>query len=161
MGQSIGLLVFTRVAENRFNTGFKQRILNVYSLFPELHGRPIKCGFIRNSSRIAGSARSWTVPQQIAFQCGASSTTIAHELTHLLQGNGVPHGEKACDVWTMSRLPVEMADEQPYYLLSHWQKEKWLRHRGRIKFLCTQAIEMRRTDRAYIKWLSGQLRQLR
>ncbi len=155
------MLAFTKVADVRFSPGFKERILQVYSLFPELQERQIKCGFIRRDSRLAGSARSWIVPQQIALQSGASSTTIAHELTHLLQGNGVPHGEKACDIWAVSRLPPEMADEQPYYLLRHWQKERWLRHRASVRQLCMQAIEVRRTDRAYIKWLSGQLRQLR
>jgi hypothetical protein len=136
-------------------------VLSVYSLFSELRDRPIKCGFINNDSRIAGSARSWVAPQQIALQSDASSTTIAHELTHLLQGNGVPHGEKACDIWAVSRLPVGMADEQPYYLLRHWQKKRWLRHRESVRLLCMQAIEVRRTDREYIKWLFGQLRQLR
>jgi hypothetical protein len=153
------LLVFTKVAGARFSAAFKGRILDVYSLFPELQDRQVKCGFIRKGSRLAGSARSWTSPQQIALQPDASSTTIAHELTHLLQGNGVPYGEKSCDIWALSRL--EAADEQPYYILRHWKKGRWLRHRESVRRLCIQAIEVRRTNKTYIKWLSGQLRQLR
>lgn len=153
------MLAFTKVADARFSPAFKDRILDVYSLFPELQDRQVKCGFFRKGSRLAGSARSWTIPQQIALQPDASSTTIAHELTHLLQGNGVPHGEKACDIWTISRL--EKPDEQPYYLLRHWKKDRWLRHRESVRQLCIRAIEVRRTNKTYIKWLSGQLRQLR
>jgi len=26
--------------------------------------------------------------------------TVGHELTHLLQGDGIPFGEKACDIYT-------------------------------------------------------------
>lgn len=155
------MLAFTRVAEARFSPAFKDRIMQVHSLFPELQDRQVKCGFIRRGSRLAGSAKSWTDPQQIALQPGASSTTIAHELTHLLQGNSVPHGEKACDIWTVSRLPSDMADEQPYYLLRHWQKDRWLRHRASVRQLCIEAIEVRGANREYIRWLSGRLRQLR
>ncbi|HEX6068061.1 MAG TPA: hypothetical protein VFZ05_04595 [Nitrososphaera sp.] len=155
------MLVFTKVARARFSPSFRERIVQVYSLFPELQDRQVKCGFISRGSRLAGSARSWTVPQQIALQPNASSTTIAHELTHLLQGNGVPHGEKACDIWAVSRLPPKLADDQPYYILRHWQRDRWLRHRESVRRLCVQAIEVRKTDRNYIKLLSGQLRQLR
>ncbi len=88
--------------------------------------------------------------------------TIAHELTHLLQGcNGVPHGEKACDIWAMARLPAEMLDDQPYYLLRHWRRERWLHNRVQAKALCERAIEVRKVERNYIKWLSGELRQLK
>lgn len=155
------MLAFTSVAEAQFTHSFRERIMQVYSLFPELQDRQIKCGFIRKGSRLAGAARSWAHPQQIALQPHASSTTIAHELTHLLQGNGVPHGEKACDIWAVSRLAAEMADEQPYYILRHWRRERWLRNKESVRQLCLQAIEVRRTNRVYIKWLSGQLRQLR
>jgi hypothetical protein len=53
-----------------------------------------------------------------------------------------------------------MLDEQPYYILRHWQKDRWLRHKPAIKGLCAQAIEVRKSRRTYIKWLSGELRQL-
>jgi len=97
----------------------------------------VKCGFIRKSSWLAGTARSWASPQQIALQPNASSTAIAHELTHLLQENGVPHSEKVCDIWAVSRLAAEMVDEQPYYIL---------RHKKSVRRLCVQAIEVRRTE---------------
>lgn len=153
------MLAFTKVADAPLSPIFKDRILDIYSLFVELQDRQVKCGFIHQGSHLAGSARSWTSPQQIALQPDASSTTIAHELTHLLQGNGVTHGEKACDFWTLSRL--EKPDEQPYYILRHWKKDRWLRYRECVRRLGIQAIEVRRTNKTYIKWLPGQLRQLR
>ncbi|MEM3159265.1 MAG: hypothetical protein QXJ74_00615 [Nitrososphaera sp.] len=153
------MLRFTRVAEAGFSGDFKQKVLNVYSLFPELQDDEITCGFIRKGSRLLGTARGWS--GQIALQPNVGRMTIAHELTHLLQGNGVPHGEKACDIWALARLPRDMLDERPYYLLRHWHLERWLRNRAQAKSLCEQAIEVRRTNRTYIKWLSAQLRQLR
>jgi hypothetical protein len=153
------MIRFTSVAGAKFSPQFRDRILHVYSLFPELDDLPITCGFIRRGRHVLGTARSWQ--NQISLQPNVSNTTIAHELTHLLQGvDGVPHGEKACDIWAVARLPEEMLDEQPYYILRHWQKDRWLRHKPAIKGLCAQAIEVRKSRRTYIKWLSGELRQL-
>lgn len=155
------MLRFTRVAEAEFSGEFKQKVLHVYSLFPELQGHEISCGFIKKGSYLLGTAKNWARPRQIALQAGVGRMTIAHELTHLLQGDGVPHGEKACDIWALARLPKEMLDERPYYLLRHWYLERWLRNRAQAKALCEQAIEVRKVQRNYIKWLSAQLRQLR
>jgi hypothetical protein len=158
------LLRFTRVAEAKFSGEFKERILKVYSLFPELAEDDVKCGYIHRGTRLLGTARSWATPKQISLQPNVGRMTIAHELTHLLQGNGnngVPHGEKACDIWAMARLPAGMLDEQPYYLLRHWSRERWVRNRAPAKALCERAIEVRRVERNYIKWLSGELRHLK
>ena len=153
------MIRFTSVADAKFSPQFKERIFRVYSLFQELDELPITCGFIRRGQHVLGTARSWQ--NQISLQPNVSNTTIAHELTHLLQGvDGVPHGEKACDIWAIARLPEEMLDDQPYYILRHWQKDRWLRHRQAVRGLCAQAIEVRKSRRTYIKWLSGELRQL-
>jgi hypothetical protein len=153
------LLRFTRVAESGFSGEFKQKVLDVYSLFPELQEHEITCGLIRKGSHLLGTARGWS--SQMALQPNVGRMTIAHELTHLLQGNGVPHGEKACDIWALARLPRDMLDERPYYLLRHWYLERWLRNRAQAKALCEQAIEVSRVQRNYIKWLSLHLRQLK
>lgn len=157
------MLRFTRVAAAKFSGEFQERVLHVYSLFPELKDDEIKCGYIRRGTRLLGTARGWTTPKQISLQPNVGRLTIAHELTHLLQGeNGVPHGEKACDIWAVARLPAEMLDEQPYYLLRHWHRERWLCNRAQAKALCEQAIiDVRRTERNYIKWLSLELRHLK
>ncbi len=45
--------------------------------------------------------------------------TLAHEFMHLAQFNadGIPSGERACDVYALSRLPPELIDEAPSYLV--------------------------------------------
>ncbi len=45
--------------------------------------------------------------------------TIGHEFMHLAQFNaeGIPSGERACDVHALSRLPPELIDESPSYLV--------------------------------------------
>lgn len=110
-----------------------------------------------------GSARSWTHPAQIALQTNVTRMVIAHELTHLLQGNlgCVPHGEKACDIWTVARLPVDMLDSPPSYLLHYWHRDRWLRNKLQVKMLCEMAIDVRKSERFYIKWLTGELRKLK
>ncbi len=44
--------------------------------------------------------------------------TIAHEFMHLAQFNsdGIPRGERACDVFALARLPPRFIDESPTYL---------------------------------------------
>ena len=102
------MILFTSVADAGFDRQFKDRILAVYSLFEELQGRPVKCGYIRRGSALLGTARSWADPQRIALQPGVGNTTIAHELVHLLQGAGVPHGETSCVM-----LPATLAWNKP------------------------------------------------
>ena len=153
------MIRFTSVADAKFSAQFKERVLHVYSMFPELQDSAITCGFIRRGTHITGTARSWK--KQISLQPNVGNMTIAHELTHLLQGNAVPHGEKACDIWAVARLPGELLDGQPpYYILRHWQNDRWLRNRPAVKELCVQAIRVRESRRTYIKWLSNELRQL-
>jgi hypothetical protein len=157
------LLTFTRIAETNFSYEFKTKILQVYTLFPELAAHEVRCGYIRRGSRVLGTAKGWVTPKQISLQPNVGCLTIAHELTHLIQGNdnGVPHGEKACDIWAVVRLPAAMLDEKPYYLLRHWRWERWLRNRIPTKTLCERAIDVRRVERNYIKWLSEELRHLK
>ena len=64
------MILFTSVADAGFDRQFKDRILGVYSLFEELQGRPVKCGYIRRGSALLGTARSWADPQRIALQPG-------------------------------------------------------------------------------------------
>lgn len=156
------MLTFTRVAKAKFSGEFQERVLQVYSLFPELAAYEIRCGYIHRGTQLLGTARGWLTPKWISLQPNVGRMTIAHELTHLLQGgSGVPHGEKACDIWAMARLPPEMLDGQPYYLLRHWHRERWVRNRAQAKALCERAIEVRKTERHYIKWLSLELRHLK
>lgn len=152
---------FTSRAEREFDPAFKQRILKVYSRFPELGSRPVICGSISRGSRYLGTACGWTYPQKVSLQPGVGNTTIAHEFTHLVQGNGIPHGEKQCDIWTVARLDLELLDEKPHYILRGWKKDRWVRNKAAVRQLCIQSIKERDVRRNYIVWLSQEFRKMK
>jgi hypothetical protein len=152
---------FSRQAHQAFSPAFKGRIMQVYSLFPELQEKRISCGLLSGRGWVEGTATGWTSPPVFRLQPNVLSYTIAHELTHLVQGNGsgVPHGEVACDIWTVHRLPAGMLDQRPYYLMKNLRCD-WKENRDAIKDLCGQAIEIRKVRRTYIVWLRGQIKKL-
>lgn len=82
-------------------------------------------------------------------------------MTHLVQGplSGIPHGEIACDIWTVNRMPERYLDQPPYYLLDRISVD-WQSNKIQIKDLCRQAIDLRPTMRAYIVWLKERIREL-
>lgn len=135
--------------------------MRVYSLFPELQEKRILCGLLTGRGSVEGTAIGWTSPSVFRLQPNVSNYTVAHELTHLTQGNGfgVPHGEVACDIWTVHRLPVDLLDQRPYYLMKNSRCD-WKRNKNTVKELCTRAIEIRKTRRTYIEWLRYQIRNL-
>jgi hypothetical protein len=115
---------------------------------------------------VEGTATGWTSPPVFRLRPNASRYTIAHELTHLVQGNGsgIPHGEVACDIWIISRLPVELLDQR--LCTTCWrggtagltgEKEQGCSQEA----LYLQAIELRKPQRTYIVWLCSQLKRLR
>lgn len=152
---------FSGPAQQAFSPLFKSRIMQVYDLFPELQEKRISGGVLKRRGWVEGTATSWTSPPVFRLQPGVSRYTIAHELTHLIQGNGsgIPHGEVACDIWTVHRLPAELLDQRPYYLMKNSRCD-WERNRDAIKELCKQAIHLRKTRRTYIVWLRGQIKEL-
>jgi hypothetical protein len=87
---------FTRHAQQAFSQEFKARVIQVYELFPELQNKRISCGLVKGHGWVEGTATGWTSPPVFRLQPNVSSYTIAHELTHLVQGNGseIPHGDR-------------------------------------------------------------------
>ena len=152
---------FSRRAQQAFSPAFKARIMQAYALFPELKDKTITCGLLKGRGWVEGIATGWTSPPVFRLRPNVSSYTIAHELTHLVQGNGsgVPHGEVSCDIWTVDRLPTELLDQRPYYLLKNSRCD-WKKNKLAIKGLCRQAIEIRKLHRTYIVWLRGQIKEL-
>jgi hypothetical protein len=73
--------------------------------------------------------------------------TLAHEFMHLAQFNseGIPSGERACDVYTLSRLPPELIDEAPSYLVvSKGTRKIWdIRHAKIAHALAKEALRQR------------------
>ena len=154
-------IFYSKPADLAFSTQFKEKITDVYSFFPELQQQDVKCGIIRKRGSIQGVATSWTQPRVIRLRHRASLYTIAHELTHLVQGgsSGIPQGEVACDIWVLDRMPIEYIDQPPYYLL-HRIDTDWKANRVAIKQMCTQAIAARRSMRTYISWLRCRIKEL-
>ena len=152
---------FSRPAQKAFSLEFKTQIMQVYDLFPELQKKRIACGLLLGRGWVEGTATGWTLPPVFRLRPGVSHYTIAHELMHLIQGNGsgIPHGEVACDIWAVDRLPAELLDQRPYYLMKHSRCD-WENNRDAIKELCTQAIQIRKTRRTYIVWLRDQIKKL-
>jgi hypothetical protein len=150
---------FSRRAEQVFSLAFRARVLQIYSHFPELQDKRIVCGSMKRRGWIEVTATGWTSPPVFRLQANVSNYTIAHELTHLVQGNGsgIPHGEVACDIWTVDRMPAELLDQRPYYLLKNCRID-WKQDKSAVKELCRQAIEVRKTQRTYIVWLQDQIR---
>ena len=152
---------FTRPAQQTFSAEFKARIIRIYGFFPELQDIKVICGSMKKRSWIEGNAISWTTPPIFRLQPSVSSYTIAHELMHLVQGkgSGIPQGEMACDIWTVDRMPIELLDRRPYYLLRRCRVD-WNRNKIIIKKLCRKAIEIRKTNRTYIVWLHYHIKNL-
>lgn len=154
-------IVFTLPAQKIFSAGFKEKISDVYSYFPELQDKQITCGIIKKRGALQGVATSWTKIQAFRLRPNTTSYVIAHELMHLVQGgsSGIPHGEIACDIWTVSRMPLEYLDQIPSYLIRQ-TKMNWNEKRADVKELCKQAIAIRGSIRTYIRWLQCRIEEL-
>lgn len=87
-------------------------VRQVRGFFPELDGRSIRVGLTRAAAGFASREESWIWinPRRLVRH------TIAHELTHLLQNDGLlPGGEKAADLFALARHAT-LADDLPSYL---------------------------------------------
>ena len=74
-----------------------------------------------------------------------------------LGDKAIPTGEIACDVWTIARSDLFL-DEPPGYLdVGRRVLLSWKLHRNRVRRLCIEAIEHRKVQRHYIRWLTAEL----
>lgn len=172
-------LIFTRKASTDFSHQFKERIMNIFSYFPELHGDVIYVGWIAPrgwargscsissfSSSSSSSSNNLTKKRlKINLQPNERNFTIAHEFTHLLQARRkeelqIPCGERACDVWTLTRLPLELLDDHPSYIGNYLMRKRWDRIKMQVRELAFCAIEIRKTKRQYIVWLENEIKKL-
>lgn len=130
---------------------------NALRHFPELAGQTITVGYTRAH---LGAA----IPEDLTIRLRArkvSYNTIGHELMHLVQGrNGIPEGEKQCDVWTLARAEL-FCDEAPTYLrLPETVQARWPHFALKVRELCLQAIALRQSQRYYIRWLERAMVEL-
>src|SRR5882672_2052929 len=84
--------------------------------FPELNGLMIRVGLAQKRGVLGWGSLDperpgvWVRPRLTHY------FTIAHEFTHLLQARRqVPCGERACDLWALTRSPL-LIDHIPGYL---------------------------------------------
>ncbi len=125
--------------------------------FPELSGKTITVGYTR--AHLGAAVREQLIIRlRVRKLC---YNTIGHELTHLVQGfNGIPEGEKQCDIWTLARSPLFCDDAPTYLKLPLPLRMNWPHYASSVRELCLQAIEMRKSYRNYIQWLERELHQL-
>jgi hypothetical protein len=83
--------------------------------------------------------------------------TVAHELMHLVQFNNssIPGGERACDVYALSRLPPRFIDESPTYLVvPPGRRGRWTHEDAKMAHeLASEAIRRRNAGlKRYAVW---------
>ncbi len=161
---------FTKKANVNYTNEFKKRIIEIFKYFPELHNEIVIVGWIaprgwaRGSCCLCSSA-STSKPLKISLQPNEKNFTIAHEFTHLLQARRkeelkIPSGERACDIWTLTRLPLELIDDYPSYIGNYLMRKRWGTVKKTVRELAFSAIEFRKTKRQYIVWFEEELRKL-
>ena len=162
-------LTYTRKAHANFTDHYKQRIVDIFKFFPEIHNEIVYVGCIAPHGWARGCCcvnAGTDKPLKISLQPNETNFTIAHEFTHLLQVRRkeelrIPSGEKACDVWALTRLPVELIDDYPSYIgNSHQMRKHWNTIKEKARQLAFQAIEVRKTKRRYIVWFEEEIKKL-
>lgn len=173
LSHDTGRLIFTKKATTSFSNKFKQRILDVFGYFPELQDEIVYVGWIAPRGWARGScccycsssSSSANKKLKINLQPNERNFTIAHEFTHVLQSRKrgelhIPSGERACDVWTLTRLPLELLDDYPSYIGNYLMRKRWDTIKAKVRELAFCAIEMRKTKRQYIVWLEDEIKKL-
>lgn len=102
-----------------------RRLSDVSRYFPEMSSE-IKVGITRSCDGSAFQAEDGSVKLMLDVRRRRDGGwrlpthwTVAHELMHLAQFNseGIPGGERACDVHALARLPPRLIDDSPSYLV--------------------------------------------
>jgi hypothetical protein len=170
-------ILFTAPMKRRLTGRTHGMIERALRCFPELAGATITVGYTRKHLGSATVIYRNKKIVRLIIRLRArrvSYQTIGHELTHLVQGlahgdrtqtNGaelvhVPSGEQQCDIWTLARDPLFCDDPPTYIKLPQSIRETWPAYASTVRQLCIAAIERRRTQRLYIRWLEAELRRL-
>lgn len=124
----------------------KQRVIKVYSCFPELQDREIKVG----STTFAAGTADYKTHAKISLEKSPSHETIAHEFSHLSGSQG----EKATDLMAIDHLPIELMDDYLSYLNLHHYNKNDMEDREKIKELAHKALNNR--SYRYIKKLESE-----
>ena len=154
--------LYTRVMQQRKTTRLEKMLEESIAHFPELYGKSIAVGYTKGYGEAETSRFLIRLnPRKLSYY------VIGHELTHLVQGMYdysvgcvIPKGEIACDIWTIARSDIFL-DEPPGYLnVGKRVLLNWNAYRNRVRSLCIDAIEKRKNQRNYIRWLTNEIRFL-
>jgi hypothetical protein len=171
------LLSFTPLMKMRLTRQAADMLERSLRYFPELKGKKITVGYTRahlGSATVvyrAGAVSKLVIRLQVRK---LTYQTIGHELTHLIQGlargartksrlkgdQRIPSGEKQCDIWTLARHPLFCDDPPTYLKMPRALRQAWLDYADDVRKLCVAAIETRKKNRFYIRWLESELRRL-
>lgn len=145
-----------------FITNIQSMTLECLKEFPELHPKVIKFSYTSNFA-CAMTLKATEDTYNIGYNPNESLYygVLGHELMHFAQLYGkIPHGEKSCDVFTMARSELFM-DHPPCYLIKGNEVyDNWSKYAADVRQLCIQAIEVRKTNKQYIKWVTKEIRKL-
>jgi hypothetical protein len=140
-----------------------RRLQKLYPFFPEMTVE-IKVGITRFYDGLAfqsnsGKVRLWVNVYRSRKKGWVYPThwTLAHEMMHLAQFNdsSIPGGERACDVFALARLPTELIDDSPSYLvITQDIRDDWGEEHSRLAHdLAKDAIKRRSNGlRTYASW---------
>lgn len=142
------------VRRHRARADIEKKVRYCLTFFPELEGRPFGLGLTRQAQGLASleDFAIWLNPNRLSLH------TISHEVTHLLQADRrVPGGERACDVFALTRHP-SLNDSRPNYLNMPGtlfdDRDRTRPGWARVLFeLARAAVERRALGlRTYIRW---------
>jgi hypothetical protein len=138
-----------------------EMIRQVRLFFPELDGLSLRVGLTRSAAGLASREEPWiwVNPRKLTRH------TIAHELTHLLQNQGLlPGGEKSADLHSLARHAY-LADDLPYYLklpraLRLVPVPERTELHGLLHQVARESLEQRAAGlRTYLKWFEEEMAQ--
>jgi hypothetical protein len=146
----------------------EKRLNELHQFFPEMKPK-LKIGITRIYDGLAFQSNSGNVKLRLEVKKTRKNGwkyptywTIAHEFMHLAQFNskGIPGGERACDVYTLSRLPPRYIDDSPSYLVVPPEnRDTWSVEDARLAHdLAKEALIRRKKGlRNYAAWWEDEL----
>ena len=134
-------------------------------LFPELNGVTLSIRNTRSSYHVASYEwHTGRIEMNFGFfekdRDGTLPFVLAHETMHAVQWMTrlIPHGEKACDVFTLARLPVEFFPRKKAFYVK--VPKRVLSDPSIISECAEKAIDLRSKGlRRYIMWFEDELKR--
>ena len=162
----------------RVRNELASRLDRLHPYFPEMK-RNVKIGITRSLDGLVFQSDSGFVKLMLEVRRTRKGTwkyptywTLAHELMHLAQfnSNGIPAGERACDIFALARMPPEFIDDSPSYLVvPRGLRTRWRPIDAKMAHdLAVEALDLRRKGlRRYASWweteferrMSGKIRR--